>query len=229
MEPTKKTGRIHPLMAGAAVAVMLVSLTGVAAMTGLLPNSHSTIPTAASSAAQSPATGVSAPKGANALVANSSAAPADGAAKPAPAKPRPAPADNSNNASNTYAAPRPAPATVAKAPAICESCGRVESVNAIKQEAQGSGLGIAAGAVLGGVLGNQVGDGNGRKLATVAGAVGGGFAGNEIEKRARSTTSYEVQVRMEDGRVRSFPYAEQPAWNVGDRVKVVNGQLASRA
>ena len=32
--------RIHPLMAGAAVSVMLVSLLGIAAMTGVLPNSH---------------------------------------------------------------------------------------------------------------------------------------------------------------------------------------------
>lgn len=34
--------RLHPLMAGAAASVMLVSLTGVAAITGLLPTSHGT-------------------------------------------------------------------------------------------------------------------------------------------------------------------------------------------
>ena len=32
--------RIHPLVAGAAVAVILASATGIAAMTGLLPTSH---------------------------------------------------------------------------------------------------------------------------------------------------------------------------------------------
>ena len=88
---------------------------------------------------------------------------------------------------------------------------------------------MVAGAVLGGVLGNQVGGGNGRKLATVAGAVGGGYAGNEIEKQSRASVSYQVKVRMEDGELRSFPYQQQPGWNVGDRVRVVNGQLASRA
>ncbi len=41
--------------------------------------------------------------------------------------------------------------------------------------------GTAIGAVVGGVLGNQVGKGKGRKLATVAGAVGGGVAGNKIQ------------------------------------------------
>src|SRR5258708_6245046 len=33
-------GRIHPLVAGAAVAVILASATGIAAMTGILPVSH---------------------------------------------------------------------------------------------------------------------------------------------------------------------------------------------
>jgi uncharacterized protein YcfJ len=37
--------------------------------------------------------------------------------------------------------------------------------------------------VVGGLLGNQVGGGNGKTLATIAGAVGGGFLGNEIAKR----------------------------------------------
>jgi hypothetical protein len=34
---------------------------------------------------------------------------------------------------------------------------------------------------------------------------------------------------MEDGEIRTFPYAQQPGWNVGDRVKVVDGHLTSRA
>jgi uncharacterized protein YcfJ len=36
---------------------------------------------------------------------------------------------------------------------------------------------------VGGLIGNQVGSGNGRKLATIAGAIGGAYAGNEIAKR----------------------------------------------
>jgi uncharacterized protein YcfJ len=39
------------------------------------------------------------------------------------------------------------------------------------------------GAVLGGLLGSQVGGGNGKTLAAIAGAVGGGYLGNEIAKR----------------------------------------------
>jgi uncharacterized protein YcfJ len=41
-------------------------------------------------------------------------------------------------------------------------------------------VGTGVGAVVGGLLGNQVGGGNGKKLATVAGALLGGYAGNEV-------------------------------------------------
>ena len=39
MENNNTSRRIHPLAAGAAISVMLVSLTGVAAITGLIPSS----------------------------------------------------------------------------------------------------------------------------------------------------------------------------------------------
>ncbi len=48
-----------------------------------------------------------------------------------------------------------------------------------------SGGGTAAtllGAVIGGVLGNTVGKGDGRKAATVAGAVAGGVIGNQVSQ-----------------------------------------------
>lgn len=223
MENNNTSRRIHPLAAGAAISVMLVSLTGVAAITGLIPSSYGTAaPTpvagsiGAASAATSPAALVES-KGSD--VAETTAP-----AKPAPVTqhgsyaPRTAQASHSSSRHRTYASNDVA----------CSSCGRVESVRAIQQAAKPSGLGVAAGAVLGGILGNQVGSGNGRTLATVAGAVGGGYAGNEVEKRSRATTSYQVRVRMEDGRLRTFPYAGQPGWSAGDRVRVVNGQLTSR-
>jgi uncharacterized protein YcfJ len=49
--------------------------------------------------------------------------------------------------------------------------------------------GTAIGAVAGGVLGNQVGGGKGKTLATVAGAVGGGYAGNRIQKNQQDKNS----------------------------------------
>jgi outer membrane lipoprotein SlyB len=112
--------------------------------------------------------------------------------------------------------------------AICHECGRVESVQAIQTAAKPSGVGVVGGAVVGGLLGNQVGGGTGRTLATVAGAVGGGYAGNEIEKRTRTATTWQVRVRMEDGNMRTFPYNNQPSWGAGDRVRVVDGYLKAR-
>lgn len=107
----------------------------------------------------------------------------------------------------------------------CSNCGRVESINAIQSQAEPSGVGAVSGAVVGGLLGNQIGGGSGKTLATIAGAVGGGYAGNEVEKRTRSATTYQVRVRMEDGNIRNFPYNSQPPWHQGDWVRVVNGYL----
>lgn len=42
--------------------------------------------------------------------------------------------------------------------------------------------GTAIGAVVGGVLGNQVGGGDGKKIATAVGAIGGGYAGSKVQK-----------------------------------------------
>ncbi|WP_437883548.1 glycine zipper 2TM domain-containing protein [Pseudomonas sp. LRF_L74] len=50
--------------------------------------------------------------------------------------------------------------------------------------------GTAIGALAGGLLGNQVGGGNGKKIATVAGAVGGGYAGNQVQGHMQANDTY---------------------------------------
>lgn len=235
-----KPKRIHPLVAGAAISVMLVSLTGIAALTGLIPNSHSSNSPATTTAAETPAAPPAAAPVSSTTGPTTTAISPTALVEPkvstdeAPNKPVAAPQrpHTTRTAKSTHSQPRASNdenVTVAQARETCYTCGRVESVQAIQQAAKPSGLGVVAGAVLGGVLGNQVGNGNGRTLATVAGAVGGGYAGNEIEKRTHSNTTYQVRVRMEDGSIRTFSYSQQPAWNIGDRVRVVNGQLTSRA
>lgn len=109
----------------------------------------------------------------------------------------------------------------------CLDCGEVASVREVVTKAQGSGLGAVGGAVVGGALGNQVGDGKGRDLATVAGVIGGAVAGNEIEKRSRSTKSYEITVRLDNGSTRVINEPNLPSWKTGDRVKVVDGVIRS--
>lgn len=51
-------------------------------------------------------------------------------------------------------------------------------------------VGSVIGAVAGGLLGNQVGGGNGKKIATVAGAVGGGYAGNKVQEGMQNRDTY---------------------------------------
>ena len=94
---------------------------------------------------------------------------------------------------------------------VCRSCGRVESVQAVQQAAPATGVGAVAGGVLGAVVGNQIGKGNGRTAATVLGAVGGGYVGHKVEERTRTHTVYQVAVRMEDGSLRHFQRAEPTA------------------
>lgn len=240
MEVQASSNRIHPLVAAASVSVILASLVGVGAMTGLFPNSHSSVTPATTAAVPAPVvaqTSASDPAMANSLAPASAGKKTEAESGDDATVKRSA---SSASAQKSYA-PRPVktaqtpsytsdyrePAR-AQAPAICYECGRVESVNAVQTQAAPSGVGMIAGGVVGGLLGNQVGGGNGKKIATVAGAVGGGYAGHEIEKRTRTTTTYEVQVRMEDGRVRSFPYNNQPHWSAGDRVRVVDGYLKAR-
>lgn len=111
----------------------------------------------------------------------------------------------------------------------CLHCGTVVSSYSYQRPAaHGTGVGMATGAVVGGLLGNQVGGGNGRTLATVAGAVGGGYAGNVIEKRARSTTVTQVRVRMHNGAVRTFTEAGSNRWVSGEHVRVRGGRLIAR-
>jgi len=51
-------------------------------------------------------------------------------------------------------------------------------------------IGTGIGALVGGVLGHQVGGGSGKTLATVAGAGVGGFAGNKIQQNAQQNDKY---------------------------------------
>jgi outer membrane lipoprotein SlyB len=210
---------MHPLLLIAAVAVILFCAVGTAAIMGWLPKSNASGDLPAPTAAQL------APPLAAAPVAQQEQA------MQTPAQSQPgqqlAAADTAPREPVRAAEPAPAVVAVPAAPAVCKSCGVVESVRTIEHRAQGSGVGAAGGAILGGLLGNQVGGGHGRQLATVAGAVGGAVAGNQIEGHVKSTQSWQITVRMDNGNKRTFNYTSQPSWHEGDDVKVVNGKLRS--
>jgi hypothetical protein len=174
MDMKPATNRIHPLMAGAAVSVIVVSLTGIAALTGVLPSLHANAVQPVPVALQAPAaTLVAAPFVPVVQQAANAPARQDDTEKPM-ARPKPivhqhqrAPAPRS--AQYFQAPPYQAPVAAQQAPPPAA--------------APNSAIGIGVGAVVGGLLGNQVGGGNGKTLATIAGAVGGGYLGNEIARR----------------------------------------------
>ena len=114
-----------------------------------------------------------------------------------------------------------------RAVSICANCGVVEAVNVVEVKGDGSYIGKIAGGVIGGLLGSQVGQGRGTTAAEIAGVVGGAVAGNEIEKRMKKTTHYDVVARLQGGGAQTITYATQPAFKVGDKVRVENGVLVS--
>lgn len=200
MEATLTPKRIHPLIATATIAVAMVSLVGIAAMTGLLPTSRAeAAPSAAAVTTMTDATHQSA------VASTMNSAPSTSQALP-------------------LSAPPIVPTAVAQA-TICNNCGQVEAIRAILQTPRFSGVG--AGALLGGILGHQIGHRNGNMLATVAAADVGGYVGNEVDKRSHTISSNVVDVRMQNGKLRSF---QQPTgkWQVGDLVRVEDGHLTSR-
>jgi outer membrane lipoprotein SlyB len=246
-----RTNTLHPLLAVAAASVILLSATGIAAMTGLIgtpkATPHGGQPAPAVSAAEPQPAAAAAPIAAQAAP---QAAPVHAVPAPEPraTAPRPQPAARtvatrppapvasdpppaSVAAQQQPAHPAPpapvaAPAAVAP-PVETQTWATVESLREVRSTGDAQGIGAVAGGVLGGVLGNQVGKGSGRKAMTVVGAVGGGVLGHQIERQARGSTRHDVTVRLGDGSLRTFsrdvPWSLQP----GDRVRIADGEIVA--
>jgi outer membrane lipoprotein SlyB len=110
-------------------------------------------------------------------------------------------------------------------PGECHECGKVTSVVLGEKAGEGSALGVIAGGVAGALLGNQVGSGHGRQLATVAGAAGGAYAGKKIEEKAKSSKQWTVHVQYDNGQHASFNFDHDPKMLSGDRVHNANGTI----
>jgi uncharacterized protein YcfJ len=126
--------------------------------------------------------------------------------------------------------PAPEAASTAKQKvqlATCHDCGTVQDVHKEKRKGEGGAVGMVGGAVVGGLLGNQIGHGNGRALATVAGAAAGGYAGNEVQKHVTSKDVWVTSVKLKDGSVRKFEQEQAPAWKTGAVVKVQGSKVSS--
>ena len=150
------------------------------------------------------------------------------ALQPAPRRPL-APPPQDAGVPPDYAGQNPPISYVA--PGQCMDCGIVESIReTVAQSRETGGGGALVGGLIGGVLGNQVGKGNGRALATIAGAIAGGAIGNREEENRtpHNVGSFQIVVRMTDGSVQFINQMRPPAWRLGDRVRVLNGELYAR-
>ena len=178
MNTTTTANRIHPLMAGAAISVTVLCLVGAASIAGILPNSRANVPATAAVPADVAAM---TPAGAAALAAPAAApvaAPVVAQAAPAPA---PAPVVHKRVVHHTQVA-QARPAYNDNNDGYREPARQQQPVPA---PAQPNYVGIGTGAVIGGLIGNQVGGGRGKTLATVAGVIGGGFLGNAVQNQVQ--------------------------------------------
>lgn len=133
-------------------------------------------------------------------------------------------------ASCANTAPYPPNPNVASSGNAYSIYGVVQSIELMRQDtaaASGNvGLGTLAGAVVGGVVGNQVGAGRGNTAATVIGAAGGAYVGHQMENRQpQQVDAYKITVRVDDGSYRAFTQSSNSGLQVGDRVRLDNGIL----
>ncbi|PIE82336.1 MAG: hypothetical protein CSA10_00780 [Cardiobacteriales bacterium] len=89
--------------------------------------------------------------------------------------------------------------------------------DSIKKDAAGVG-----GAVLGGVLGHQVGGGSGQTIATGVGALAGGLLANNAVNAREESQFLEVLIDLRTGRVSDYNYTEAKSrtqsWSINQGV-----------
>lgn len=104
----------------------------------------------------------------------------------------------------------------------------VESVRPVTIQGTRSGIGPAAGAVVGGVAGSGVGHGRGSAIAGVLGAVGGGVAGQAIEEGTTRKPGVEITVRLDNGELRAIVQEETDKFVAGQRVRLLTAGGVTR-
>jgi outer membrane lipoprotein SlyB len=225
--------RLHPLLTAAAISVTVFSAVGVATLTGLVPQSLGSHKEEA--VVQLPQ---EVAKPLEPAITQPVPQPAPQAAKPVQKKPvarTTAPKPATPVAYNDYGTPPPpppfaqAPAQAVETPKPAVQPGNlatIQAVREVKDAGEGTALGPIAGGIAGAVLGNQIGKGHGsQKVITVLGAAGGAFAGRAIEKQARGTTHWEIDVRRDDGQQQTVRSDVAPSYQPGERVRLVDGRL----
>lgn len=106
--------------------------------------------------------------------------------------------------------------------------GVIESVRTVKIEGTSSGVGVATGAVVGGVAGSSMGGGKGKILTTVIGAVAGGLVGSAAEEKLTGKDGLELTVKLDNGTLLAIVQEADEQFHPGDRVRVLENSGLTR-
>ncbi|SEK99490.1 outer membrane lipoprotein SlyB [Pseudoxanthomonas sp. GM95] len=115
----------------------------------------------------------------------------------------------------------------------CADCGIVTRIDAVaSNRAAPTGTGAVLGGIVGAVAGRQISKDTGgskgnKNVAAVGGAVAGAVAGNAIQNRVTGDT-YDVTVRMDDGRSVIINQRDLAGVRENTYVRVVNGRVVIR-
>jgi len=112
--------------------------------------------------------------------------------------------------------------------APCVDCGKVLDVSVVEKKGEGGALGLIGGGLAGALLGNQVGAGRGKTLATIAGAAGGAYAGKKVEEQVTANTVWSVRVGFEGGYEQAYEFDHDPQFVAGDLVKKAGDGIVRR-
>lgn len=110
----------------------------------------------------------------------------------------------------------------------CTDCGFIESIN-ITEGREGIGLSSVLGGSGGGIAGAAIGSEYGntsQTAATVAGASSSAMSGLQVQRRVGNNNNlYRFTVRMDNGKRQTVALESRSGFEVGDRVKIVDGSI----
>lgn len=115
----------------------------------------------------------------------------------------------------------------------CVDCGIVTRIDTVQSNRSApTGTGAVLGGIVGAVAGRQIsketgGSKGNKNVSAVAGATAGALAGNAVQKNVTGD-SYDIQVRMDDGRVIVVNQKDLGGVRENTYVRVVNGRVVLR-
>lgn len=105
------------------------------------------------------------------------------------------------------------------------SYGTIVSVRPIQIQGgdENNVVGAIGGAVLGGVLGNTIGGGSGKTVATAGGALLGGLAGQNVQNYVNKSHGVELEIRKANGETIIVVQKDDPSkFAVGQHVVIAS-------